>query len=82
MAENRFKKAQETRKKEQTAIKEKLTNDATNNFDNKQVTLMIYISKKLKRDLKIYALNHDKPVAVLLRQWIEEKLYTNEKSPD
>lgn len=75
--ENRFKKAQESRKQEQTAIKKKLSDDASDNLEGKQATLMIYLPEQLKYQLKMYAVNQNRPVAVLLRKWIEEKLQEN-----
>lgn len=83
--ENRFAKAANKRQTEREEIKKatKLTTPKPaketpakdeNGAGENTASLMIYLPEDLKQQLKIYAATHHRSVAVILREWIAEKL--------
>ena len=83
--ENRFAKAANKRQTEREEIKKAAKLTATTpgkgvptqgeaGAGENTASLMIYLPPEVKQQLKIYAATNNKSIAVVLREWIVEKL--------
>ena len=72
MAENRFKARQEKRAEEQTTTMAKASGKDAGTVD--KTTIQVYVSKELKKRLKMYCLESDENMTSVLNTAIDEYL--------